>query len=165
MKLIALTKGQFAMVDDADYELVNSYKWCAHKHGNSFRAMRNNRWTRHGEDWATKNTTMHRFLMKAANGTSIDHIDRNPLNNQRANLRFCTHSQNIMNATKIMGCISRFKGVTKRSNCRSWIARIFLNGKNKNIGRFSTEIEAALAYNFMAAHHFGEFALLNEVHL
>jgi len=40
MKLIPLTKGKFAMVDDEDYDFLMQWKWCAAKNRNTFYARR-----------------------------------------------------------------------------------------------------------------------------
>jgi hypothetical protein len=43
------------------------------------------------------------------------------------------------------------------------VARIGLNGKIIHIGYFTSEVEAAKAYNEKAIEYYGEFANLNKV--
>lgn len=98
----------------------------------------------------------------------VDHIDRNKENNSANNLRWCDHSLNNMNVGKKVRKTkshSVYKGVTKRKNrSKEWQASIRLsNGKNKHIGTFNTEKEAALAYNEIAKKEYGDFAYLNKI--
>ncbi len=78
------------------------------------------------------------------------------------NLRLVTTSQNHMNRRPKASGSSRYKGVTRTSRRTSWMARIGIGGKReKHLGTFKTEEEAARAYDAAAREHFGEFARLN----
>lgn len=93
----------------------------------------------------------------------IDHIDRDRSNNALANLRAASNSQN--GANKPMGkkeC-GGFKGVRKKKGAKNWTARIKCEGSEIYLGTFSSEEEAAKAYNLKALEVFGEFAELNDV--
>lgn len=155
MKLIALTQGQFAMVDDADYELVNQYKWFAYRRGKCWYARRNVR----RQDGTRTGTTMRTFLMGTTSG-EIDHKDRNGLNNQRSNLRFCTQRQNARNRVwgKPKGR-SRYRGVFPIR--RKWKVQIGLDRQLYHVGVYDTEEAAARAYDVAAIRFHGEFAVLN----
>ena len=77
---------------------------------------------------------------------SIDHIDRNPLNNSIENLRVTTHSQNMWN----QDC----KGYSFNKSSGKYCAQIVVNGKHKHLGLFVSEDEARQAYlNAKAIHH------------
>lgn len=93
----------------------------------------------------------------------IDHMDRNPLNNSRSNLRPCTTSQNAMNSPKIKNCTSVYKGVYWDNQYKKWRVTMRIGKKHTHIGRFNDEIEAALAYNTAAEKEHGEFAYLNVI--
>jgi hypothetical protein len=105
---------------------------------------------------------LHRFILDAPSALEVDHINGNGLDCRRSNLRLATHKQNLRNQAAHSGT-SRYKGVSWNRQRNGWDAQICLNGKNRYLGRFRTEVEAAKAYNEGARLHFGEFARLNEV--
>jgi hypothetical protein len=165
MKLIKLSKGQFTQVDDYDFEWLSKWKWKANKRS-QFYAVRSIR-----VNGRYKTIRMHRLIMglREGDGISVDHIDRNGLNNQRGNLRTCTTAQNSSNKTKKKGCTSKYIGVYLRTLTykdkiyEHWISQINKQQKRITIGRFNTEQEAALAYNIKAVEYFGEYANLNAI--
>lgn len=91
----------------------------------------------------------------------VDHINRNRLDNRKANLRSVTQGQNSMNRSKSSRKTSGYKGVCWHKSTQKWRARIRLNGCLKHLGHFDDIIEAAKAYDKAASEHFGEFAVLN----
>lgn len=155
-KQIALTNGNFTLVDDKDYEWLNSYEWhCS-----------NNRACRMTSTETGKRTSilMSRQIMNFPIGKLVDHKNGNSLDNQRSNLRVCTKGQNNMNkGVYTFSMSSDYKGVCWREHAKKWKAYIKINRKQIHLGYFSTEKEAALAYNEGAKLYHGEFARLNEV--
>lgn len=149
MKAIPLTQGKVALVDDSDYEALSKFKWCAiRSRSNAYYAVR-----RDGK----RRMFMQVFLI----GTSpVDHRDGDGLNNQRNNLRPATQSQNCQNR-RPRSHTSRFKAVWLRRDSGKWQSGIRVKGKLINLGCFSSEIEAAKAYDAAAVKHFGVFALTN----
>jgi len=105
----------------------------------------------------------HRLVMglQKGDGFEVDHINHNGLDNRRSNLRVCSKKQNQLNRRPDSGSTSEFKGVHWSKTRNKWYARIHLNGNDKHIGVFISEIDAARAYDRYAAEHFGEFAYLN----
>ena len=93
----------------------------------------------------------------------IDHIDGNPKNNHIENLREVTHSQNQRNMKKCLSVSSKYKGVSWSKRDKRWTAFIYIENKNKNLGSFDSETEAAKAYNKAARAIFGEYSLLNNL--
>jgi hypothetical protein len=158
MATIALTQDKVALVNDTDYEMLNKVKWCYFaKRNHTGYAVRGVR-----SGYTVKLVFMHNLIM----GTKgIDHIDGNGLNNQRANLRIATKSQNAANtrvsAHKTHKSKSLYKGVSWHVASNKWHAQIGFEGSPQNLGLFTSEVEAAKAYNAAALEYFGEFARLN----
>jgi hypothetical protein len=156
MKEIPLTQGKAALVDDADYEFLNQWKWCTHQFGKKWYAVRGQ-----GTRKTQKILLMHRVITNAPDGMEVDHWDHDGLNNQRYNLRVCTSSQNKANKPKRIDNTSGYKGVTWDRFRGKYVAQIHVNGKHIFLGRFSDVEEAARAYDKAAIKIFGEFAYLN----
>ncbi len=97
---IELTKGYAATIDDADFELVSQYKWCAHVKPHTVYAKTNVRSTRTKSGFEM--LLMHHLIMgpQPAPKMSVDHFDQNGLNNQRDNLRWATKSEQGKNRRK-----------------------------------------------------------------
>lgn len=152
MKTIPLTQGKVATVDDEDFEHLSQFKWCAHFDGYNWYAIRK---------VGFKRVSMHRWLLRPLPSFIIDHIDRDGLNNQRANLRICIHSDNIRNSYRPSITTSGYKGVTWKKSNKKWCAQIMTDRGKRHIGLFSTAREAALAYDEAARVEFKEFALTN----
>lgn len=156
MKIISLTRGQVAIVDDEDFESLNRFKWHATLGSGRFYAAR--------RDVGTKKIVlMHRQIMNPMDGQLVDHREtEQTLNNQKSNLRVCGHAQNHQNAPKRKSVTSsQFKGVSKFRD--KYQAYIQVDGKKINLGTFADERHAATAYNNAAQKEFGEFARLNEI--
>jgi hypothetical protein len=157
MKTISLTQGYVTQVDDSDFEWLNKFKWHTRKFGQKIYAIRreyrgkNSRWIR-----------MHRQILCALPDEEGDHIDGNGLNNQRHNLRLCSHQRNSQSfRKKADSATSKFRGVSWQKLSKKWTAKISPCGKNIYLGIFQSEIEAAKAYDVSAKQYFGEFAQLN----
>jgi len=159
MKKIKLTRGLFALVDDDDYEYLNTMKWFAHKRNNSFYATRK---------YLNKQISMHRQIMGVSDlNIIVDHKDLNTLNNSRSNLRLANKSQNNCNIKQRIDNTSKYKGVAPyRSRGKGplkWRSTISKDNKWHHLGYFKTPEDAAKAYNEAALKYHGEFANLNKI--
>ncbi len=156
MKELSLTKGKFALIDDEDYYIISFFTWYAAKDENTFYANTSVRLNN-----KLIILRMHRFLLNLKSGEQVDHRDGNGLNNQKANLRICTHSQNCMNMKGHKNSTSKFKGVSWNKRYNRWVAQICLNRNIIFLGYFKNEVKAAGIYDTKAKELFGNFARLN----
>jgi len=157
MKLISLTQGKSAKINDHWYDYLMQWKWSAYKDS------RSNKWyaTRiEGTRPNRKQILMHRVVSGCKHGEMVDHRDGDGLNNQDENLRTCTNSQNQANRQKPSNNTSGWKGVQKTRN-RKFIARLVKNKVTVFCKTFKSGIDAAKAYDTAAIEHFGDFANLN----
>lgn len=150
MKQIKLNQDKFALIDDEDYQLMSQYRWCIVK-------CKNNLYAR---ITVKPNTRMHRLIINCPSGLEIDHINGDGLDNQKGNLRVCTHAQNLQNKRSQKGT-SKYKGVHWDKASKNWRAQIGFKGAKFNLGLFNSEIGAAKTYDKKAKELFGSFALIN----
>ena len=165
-----LTQGKETLVDDEDYEMLMEHKWFANKDDKSgkFYVKRKSPIDSNGKQ---KTICMHRVITNAPKGKQIDHINGNPLDNRKENLRTCTNQQNQMNRGRTKNNKSGYKGVyySKKSksmineHSKPWRAEIQHNKKIIYLGYYKTKEEAALAYNKKAKELNGEYAKVNNV--
>lgn len=145
-----LSQDKWTKVSIEDAARVAEHKWTLGEHQGRFYAYRSG------------GQRLHRFLTGASPGEEVDHINGDPLDNRRSNLRNCTHIDNGRNLTKWKSkTSSRHKGVCKRPNGK-FQAYIVVNKKQIYLGIFDNENDAATAYNNAALFHFGKFAKLNQ---
>jgi len=147
--------GRVAFVDADDYDLVMPYRWSVLEVPG-----------RSGPYAIAKVTPgrkgtrkyMHQLITGYAR---TDHWNHDGLDNRRENLRDVTPRLNLANQRPRHRASSRYKGVVPRDG--KWEARIKGDGSGKVhiLGRFATELDAALAYDMAARHYFGQFACPN----
>ena len=158
MKLIELTKNQFAIVDDVDYETLSKHKWHAKKTRHGYCAARNAAIA----PGQRKTEYMHIVIAERCGLNTdmiIDHIDGDSLNNQRNNLRPATNKENCCNRPlKNKNNTAGLKGVTFAKKYNKWQAQIRHNGRRIWLGYFDDVNAAARAYDEKAIELFGEFA-------
>lgn len=153
IRQIPLTQGKHAIVDLENFERLSQWSWYFH----GFYAVRKP-YNANGKCFM-----MHRLIINAPEDMYVDHINGNGLDNRRSNLRLCTHTQNCMNSLRRKNKTSKYKGVSWSKEKEKWAVYISYYKKHSFVGRYDTEIEAALAYNEAALKYHGEFAKLNEI--
>lgn len=160
MKLVKLTQGQFAKVDDDDFERVSNYKWCA-----DFRRKLGKYYAIRGHRVNKKHITtrLHRFIMNPPKGMVVDHINGDTLDNRKSNLRVCTVQQNIFNSKISKNNKTGMKGVrfVERIGRKSKYVAYICNSKRKPVmrylGFFDNFEDAKKAYLQEAKKIHGEF--------
>lgn len=152
MKLIPLTRGRFAKVDDADFDWLNQWEWYA------LRTLQGKLYAARSGPGGKGKVYMHRALLGPLGRLDGEHADGDGLNNQRYNLRPATRSQNQANRSHAHPAI--YRGVY--SNRKKFRARVSqLGGGLLHIGTFVCPKEAAYAYDAAARIIWGPFARLN----
>lgn len=148
-----------SIVDAEDANWLSSIMWTKHTQGYAIKSF--GRYTRLRLKMATE--IINRYDLAVA-GKVIDHINRNPLDNRKRNLRLVTPSENSANRDIDHNNTSKYRGVTaNRSFASPWSAQITKNFIHHHLGVFGTEIEAAYAYNKAAVKFHGECAMLNNL--
>lgn len=102
----------------------------------------------------------HLVIGKPEKGLVVDHINGNPLDNRRSNLRFATIQQNSWNRRKKP--TRKYRNITKRKISGNWYVRIVKGGVIHYIGEIKSEKEAVDIYNKLALRLYGEFAVIQE---
>jgi len=152
------TRGQYGsiigndlLIDEKDHLWLNSYIWYVSKHDKKYYVHTYIK---------EKLIYVHRLLLglKYDDKQMVDHIDGNPLNNQRSNLRLCDSSQNGANRTK--SSTTLYKGVFKNSKGNYYV-RIGYQNKALYLGSYVDPKIAAMVYDKKAIELFGSFANLN----
>jgi len=158
---------KFAIVDEADYDLVKDYSWWEHFPEQSDRLS-----YAYGVKLPRKRTgekvvKMHRLIMNETEKTKLlDHVDGNGLNNCRNNLEYITVAQNIQKADfdparNKRKRHSKFRGVSYLEWHGKYLAYVNCNGKREYLGYFTTEEEAARVRDARAKQLHGKYARLN----
>lgn len=142
----------YTIIDKMDKEKIEPFKWCCSSKGYAVRTGKNK-----------ESLSVHRVVMNAKPGQIIDHINGNPLDNRKSNLRFVSSQQNSFNTKKSITNSSGFKGVSWHKNHKLWQACVYFGNTSKFLGNYLTKEEAALAYNLYVKETRGEYANLNIV--
>jgi len=108
-----------------------------------------------------KKDLISHLLTGAEDGKVVDHINGDPFDNRRINLRVVTPLQNHWNYRLSSRNTTGFKGIYRDKRSNGYHARICENGRRHYLGLFHSDVEAALAYDEAARAYFGEYATLN----
>ena len=145
-------KGESFIFDTELLDIVNKYTWYMDER----KCLKTNLTSK-------KILRLHSLILGENKGLQIDHINHNPSDNRKANLRVVTQQQNIFNNPLRADNTTGFKGVSFNKCVSKYQANIVLNGKSHYLGVYKHPEEAAKAYNQKAIELFGEYAFLNPV--
>lgn len=101
---------------------------------------------------------LSRLLLTPPQHLVVDHINGNPLDNRRANLRIISQGDNARNTARRKDSRQPYKGITRHR--RRWRARISAGGREIHLGLFATAEAAACAYD-AAARLLSPYARVN----
>ena len=146
MRSFKVGRNTYTLVDDEDFDLL--------KYTGTWHLSQYNR------PYSKTLGSLSRFLIEAKENEIVDHIDHNPLNNQKSNLRLVTSQQNSWNAKVRFGV--KYKGVKKFPNGK-YKAIVRVNSKTLYFGNYDTDFQAAMRYNQEIVKFRGEFAYLNKI--
>ena len=123
MRIIQLTKGKQAIVDDEDYEYLSQLKWSFYSTGYAVRFVTINK----------KQTAilLHKFVNQTQDGFVTDHINRDKLDNRRCNLRSVPRSINRLNSGLNSNNKSGWKRLFWEESRKSW--RVVIKIKNSEL--------------------------------
>lgn len=141
------------LIDAEDSELVSTYNtWFISKRGDVY-----------SQQWNKGKATtykLHRVIMTPPENRVVDHINGNPLDNRRSNLRICTSAENSRNLKRQSNNTSGFPGVSWDKSRNKWAAKIRFNYKHINLGRYVNLSDAVKARERAEIEYFGEFSSL-----
>src|ERR1700730_17241508 len=117
MKELKLTNSsKVTTISDDKYDLVGGYPWY-------LIIDRSKHTIRVATGSEGNNIYLAHLILPPKEGFTIDHIDRDPLNNQTDNLRYATRSQQEANKSVRVDNTSGYKGVTWHGSCQKWMVR------------------------------------------
>lgn len=133
--------------DKSDFETVRYHYWNEHILTNGYHAL---------EAWDKnkRNTVRMHWLLC---GKRFDHINRNPLDNRRCNLRKADQSKNVLNRSRQKSNTSGVTGVYFMKDRSMWRSQISIDGQrfHKDFYTFEDAVNERLRQEKML---FGEFA-------
>jgi hypothetical protein len=134
------------LIDEDRWYELNKYKWYS-REGYAFAVMKDKKY---------KPMLMHRYLMNVTDEEQlVDHINGNRSDNRLSNLRIVNATQNARNRQQYRK--NKYRGILEQKS--GWIVLV----DKDRYGTFSSEIEAAAAYNVIIKSKYGDHAYLNPV--
>lgn len=164
MPEIKLTKGYSTIVSVEDYEWLMQWPWhsrVTHHQRRDYVCA-----TRNGPSGTRTTITMSRVIVERMigahipEGCEVDHINGNPLDNRRENLRVVTKGQNCQNR-KVRRRESGIKGVSFHRGAGKWRATITYSRKLMSLGLYETEEMAAAVHDLATRFYYGAHSETN----
>lgn len=140
-------KGEQFYFDLEDYDIIKDYCWYIDKNG-----------------YVTSNNErhpirMHRLILGVKDRKVIvDHIYHVKYDNRKSQLRLCTNTENVRNASLSKNNTSGVTGVHFDTEKQKWAATIKVNRKTIFLGRFDSIEDAAKCRQVAQDKYFGKFS-------
>lgn len=154
------------ILDDEDMWIAELGYWVARRGSDNYVGVYGKMprsWCRENGHQPGTTMTLSRLLMHPVPaGMTVDHVNRNPLDNRRSNLRLASLAQQARNRA-VVNPDSGYKGVCWRKQKKRWQAKIKVNGKQVWSHMADTPRLAAIAYDEKALELHGEFAVTNKM--
>jgi hypothetical protein len=145
------------IVSNEDYDRVTKYKWTI-----NISKQVNGEYKYASTQINGKSIRLSHFIKgKPKNGNVIDHINNNAIDNTRENLHEIPRSHNSQNKKKIITekTTSKYLGVSFETHTNKWCCQ----SSGFNLGRFTSEIEAAKTYDKFVYVKYGKNASTNNL--
>lgn len=135
---------KYATVSSEDYLRISKHRWSIHSQGYAYR------WEQ--VDGRREMRYLHREVLGLSSGQGVaDHINGNPLDCRRDNLRVLqSTAENLQNIKSGRGR-SRYRGVSQYGN--GWKAIVQTNGKKLSAGPYRNQVDAAVAAEALRRKH------------
>lgn len=144
-------QGRKFYFDKDDYEKIKDFYWRVHSHKYVSTRMFN-------YDVGKKTQVqLHRFIMNPLPNQEVNHINHDPFDNRKSNLRIVSTSQNQMNTIISVRNTSGVKGVNWDITSNKWRARICIDGKRISLGCFDSIELASKAREEAEKKYYGEY--------
>ncbi len=149
-EIILFNNKGIALVDDADFDFVNQYKWHLHPLGYAITNV------------GVSKVLMHRLILGLTDPRiETDHINHVKLDNRRENIRACSHAENRRNCAPKNRCGYLGVSILRCKKRILYTARIRDGHETLYLGSYTTIEDAARSYDSAAKQKYGKFANLN----
>lgn len=157
---IPLNHGKWTLIDADDLPRVAPFRWYAVRDDDRWFAKRGvNLGPMEGRRICS--IYLHHVILAVPPGTWVTHLNRDTLDNRKANLRIITRHEAQGRRRLSRNNTSGYRGVSYHKATGKWRANIRKAGMKQSLGYFATPEEAARAYDVAAQEEWGDLALLN----
>lgn len=133
--------------DKEDYDKIVSLQRCWHINNVGYVVAKHN----------NERMKLHNYIMNPQSDYLVDHIDGNPLNNRRCNLRICKYTDNSKNKKIASNNTSGVKGVSWSKQHTQWLSYIGCDNKKIYLGLYQNYEDAVRVRKEAEKIYFGEF--------
>lgn len=143
-------QNNFCLIDKDDYNKISKGYWGKYKDSNYFCSLIEG-----------KKYWLHRYIMNAAHGEYVDHINNDFNDYRKSNLRLCNNAENNRNRWLQKNNTSGYPGISWAKREQKWRSRIKVNGQEKHLGYFDNIDDAIFAKRIAEEKYFKDFSYSN----